>query len=164
MERDKHESIPSWSGTPETFDTYKVQVKYFLKSKPSFQQSQQIAKLIRQLRGRAWELIEKLPETSKEKLEKSQEIFFNFLKKHLLEGELPELGRCFKNYLQLRRSRKESMQLYIMRNRGALEKLEKAMRIVEGEELKDHLVEAIKGIAGLPVPDADNETYVDDEG
>ena len=120
MERDKHGSIPSWSGTPETFDTYKVQVKYLLKSKPSFQQSQQIAKLIRQLRGRAWELIEKLPETSKEKLEKSQEIFFNFLKKHLLEGEIPELGRCFKNFLQLRRSRKESMQLYIMRKPGSI--------------------------------------------
>ena len=86
MERDKHESIPSWSGTPETFDTYKVQVKYFLKSKLSFQQSQQIAKLIRQLRGRAWELIEKLPETTKEKLEKSQEIFFNLFEETFVRG------------------------------------------------------------------------------
>ena len=129
------DEVPSWDGTIELFDSYKVQVKYFLKTKPGWQRSQQIAKLIRNLKKKAWDLIEKLPESSKEKLETSETIYFAFLKKHLLEGEIPELGRCFKNYLGLRRQKRESMLLYIMRNRVALDKLDKAMRIVDGKEI-----------------------------
>ena len=141
--------VPTWDGTIESFDSYKVQVKYFLKTKPEWQRSQQIAKLIRNLRKKAWDLIEKLPESSKEKLESSEAVYFAFLKKHLLEGEIPELGRCFKNYLSLRRQKRESMLLYIMRNRVALDKLDRAMKIVEGEEILQFIRDAIKERKGL---------------
>ena len=69
----------------------------------------------------------------------------------MLEGEIPELGRCFKQYLSLRRQKRESMILYVMRNRVALDKLDKAMKIVEGEEILQYLKAALKGVKGTGV-------------
>ena len=146
-EKDRSEDVPSWDGQIELFDSYKVKVKYFLRSKPEWQKSNQIARLIRSLKGKAWDLIERLPETSKERLESSEEVFFTFLKRHLLEGEVPELGRCFKTYLTLRRMKRESMILYIMRNRVALDKLDRAMKIVEGDDIKTFLENRIKDLS-----------------
>ena len=155
--------MPTWDGSIEAFDSYTVQVKYFLKSKPHWQRSQQIAKLIRNLKKKAWELIEKLPESSKDKLESSEEVYFGFLKKHLLEGEIPELGRCFKQYLSLRRQKRESMILYVMRNRVALDKLDKAMKIVEGEEILQYLKAALKGVKGTGVEEKESEEEWDED-
>ena len=163
-QREKIGEVPTWSGEIELFDSYKVKVKYFLRTKPEWQKSQQLARLIQGLRGKAWDLIERLPESSKEKLESSEEVLFGFLKKHLLEGEIPELGRCFKSYLTLKRQKRESMVLYCMRHRVCLDKLANAMRIVEGQEIQIYLENRIKGIRGFnSSTDSDSEEDEDEE-
>ena len=84
---DGGDKVPTWDGEIEGWEKYKVDVRYFLKSKPHWQKSQQIARLIRNLGRRAWDLIERFPEESKERLESDEATFLNFLKRHLLEGE-----------------------------------------------------------------------------
>ena len=107
--------VPSWDANVETWEKHKLQVHYYLKQVPYWKQSFQIAKLVRNLRGKCWALVEKLPEKSRAQLEKNEDIFLAFLKKHLLQGEIPELGRVFRLYLGLKRQKGESMMMYVIR-------------------------------------------------
>ena len=157
---DGGDKVPTWDGEIEGWERYKVDVRYFLKTKPNWQKSQQLARLIRNLKRRAWDLIERLPEESKERLEADEQTFITFLKRHLLEGEIPELGRSFRSYLSFRRAAKESMQLYIMRHREQLSKLGKALKAVEGDELAKLLKLKTENIPGTGTP---SETDEDDE-
>ena len=153
--------MPTWHGDIDSYDSYKIQVRYFLRTKPQWQTPQQLARLILGLKGKAKELVEKLPEESREQLEKSELVYLNFLKKHLLEGEIPELGRAFRTYLQMKRQRQESMVLYTMRHRENLSKLDKAMKAVEGEDMLAYLRQETKDIPGTRITEEDDEDKED---
>ena len=148
--------VPSWDGDIEKWERYKLQVHYYLKQAPYWKRSYQIAKLVRALKGKCWSLVEKLPEKSREQLEKSEDVFLAFLKKHLLEGEIPELGRIFRLYLSFRRQKKESMVLYTLRHRELLTKLGKNMKSVQGNDLQKYLEKELEEV-GYEEPVADWE-------
>lgn len=150
--------VPSWDANVETWEKYKLQVHYYLKQVPYWKQSFQIAKLVRNLRGKCWALVEKLPEKSRAQLEKNEDIFLAFLKKHLLQGEIPELGRVFRLHLGLKRQKGESMMMYVIRHRELFNKLGKSMRSVQGNELERHLKKSLKSISYVePEEDGDEE-------
>ena len=142
----REDPIPTWDGTPDAWERYKLQVEYYLKTRPPWEAKYLLAKLIRSLTGKCWSLIEKLPQSSRAQLEESPEVFLQFLKKHLLEGVLPEVGRVFRNYLTIRRQKQESMMLYCLRHRESLSKLKKAMSSVETDALRVYLTKGLKGI------------------
>ena len=146
MAEREDKDVPSWDANVETWEKYRLQVHYYLKQVPYWKQPYQIAKLVRNLRGKCWALIEKLPEKSRAQLEKNEEVFLGFLKKHLLQGEIPELGRIFKLYLGLKRQKGESMMMYVIRHRELLNKLGKSMRSVQGNDLEKHLKKKLKDI------------------
>jgi hypothetical protein len=156
--REDRDPVPTWDGSPDSWEKYQLQVEYFFKTKPHWEKPYLLAKLIKALTGKCWTLIEKLPQTSRLQLEKSPEIFLSFLKKHLLEGVLPELGRVFRNYLPIRRNRSESKMLYCLRHREALSKLRKAMSSIETDGLQRYLVAGLENVKQeLDEEDTDEE-------
>ena len=96
-------------------------------------------------------------------MEESPEVFLQFLKKHLLEGVLPELGRVFRNYLTIRRQKQASMMLYCLRHREALSKLRKAMSSVETDALRVYLVKGLRGIKQVEESEDEEEDEDDSQ-
>ena len=122
--------VPVWDGSPENWETYQIKVGIFCRTEALWKQPQLIAKLINKLDGQAWRLIEQTEEVSLEGLN-SKEVYLEFLKKNLLESAVPELGRLFRKWYAFKRTKRESMKLYVMRHRKVLRTLEKAMSQVE---------------------------------
>ena len=140
--------IPIWDGSADAWEQFQTKLSWYLRRGKPHEESFLIARVIGKLTGKAWTIIEQVPENQRDKL-CTKATFIKFLKKNLLDGAVPELGRKFKSWLNLRRSRKESMKLYIMRNRTALQKLEKSLKSVDNgtelgkllnSELAKHLV------------------------
>ena len=137
MSRDERDrkKVPSWDGSPETYDTYEIKVGIFLRTGARWKEPELIAELVSKLEGKAWSLIEQISEEERDKLN-SREVFLNFLKKNLLEAAVPELGKLFKRWQVFKRQGKESMKLYVMRHRKVLSRLEKALsQVDDGKEL-----------------------------
>ena len=88
--RDKH--IPSWDGSPETWEEFEVEVDLFCRRKPDWQEAQQIAQLLGALKGTPKSLHLALSEKERAKIT-TKEIFKKYLKGNLLETSVPELGR-----------------------------------------------------------------------
>ena len=86
--------VPSWDGTPDTFDTYEVKLGIFLKTGPKWKESELISEAVSKLEGKAWQLIEQISEDERDKID-SKEVLLTFLRKNLLEAAVPELGKCF---------------------------------------------------------------------
>ena len=76
--------------------------------------------------SKPWKLIQALSDEERDKLV-SKSALLEFLRLHLLESAIPELGRAFRNWLKIRRENKESMRLYILRHRQVLSRMEKAL-------------------------------------
>jgi hypothetical protein len=146
MSRDDNrdrKKVPSWDGSPENFDSYEVKVGIFLRTGAKWKEPELIAELISKLEGKAWQLIEQIAEEEREKIQ-TREIFLTFLKKNLLEAAVPELGKMFKKWQVFKRQGKESMKLYIMRNRKMLSRLERALsQVDDGKDLTLKLRNAI---------------------
>ena len=161
-EKDHDHDCPTWDGTSENFERYELKLHYFIRQQPSWKESQQLARAIRSLKSKAWDLVERLSEKGREQLEKSEKVYIAFLRKHLLDGEVPELGRQFRLYLGLHRLRKESMLLYVLRHRELLHKLGKNIQSVEGKQLKLFLTNGVKTIEHEPSESEEESEPADD--
>ena len=121
-----HHHVPSWDGTPQTWETFNIEVDIFCKQEPSWKEPQQIAKLLGALKNQAKDLHAALSESERDKII-SKEIFKEYLRGHLLETSIPELGRNLRSWQKLKRLPREGMRLYILRHRQLLSKLEKSV-------------------------------------
>ena len=118
--------IPSWDGSPETWEEFEVEVDLFCRRKPAWQEAQQIASLLSALKGTPKSLHLVLSEKERAKIT-TKEIFKKYLKGNLLETSVPELGRNLRAWQKLRRLPKEGMRIYILRHRQLLSKLERSV-------------------------------------
>ena len=118
--------VPSWDGSPETWPDFEIEVDIFVKQAPKWQEPQQIAKLLGALKNQAKSLHAALSEGERDKIV-SKEVFKQYLRGHLLETSVPELGRNLRAWQKIRRLPKEGMRLYILRHRQLLSKLEKSV-------------------------------------
>ena len=118
--------MPSWDGSPETWDSFSIEVDVFIKQEPKWKEAQQVAKLLGALRNQGKDLHAALSESERDKIV-TKESFKQFLRGHLLETAGPELGRNLRAWQKLRRQPKEGMRLYILRHRQLLSKLERSV-------------------------------------
>ena len=118
--------VPSWDGSPETWPDFEIEVDIFVKQEPRWKEAQQIAKLLGALKNQAKNLHAALSESERDKIV-TKEIFKQYLRGHLLETSIPELGRNLRAWQKIRRLPKEGMRLYILRHRQLLNKLERSV-------------------------------------
>ena len=120
------DEVPCWDGQPETWDDFDIAVDVFVSQKPGWQEAQQVAKLVGVLKDNPKKLYNALSKEERAKIT-TKEVFKRYLKSHLLETSVPELGRNLRSWQKLRRLPKEGMRIYILRHRQLLNKLEKSV-------------------------------------
>jgi len=131
---DKAQRIPTWDGEPSKFDEFKQRVRLHVLGTRQNERALITARIAGSLTGKAWQIVEDLPEEKKEEMlcTGTCDLLLEFLKESLMDSAVPEAGRFVREYLyKFRRAKSESMKLYVQRHRTLLGKLEKAMRLVE---------------------------------
>ena len=125
MSGDHHRSgkIPAWDNRPETFDEHLIEVDIFVRGWDHWKEPQAIAKIFRELSGDSKKRLKALSETEREKVN-SKAAYKAFIRGHLLETAVPELGRAFRNWVKLRRQPKEGMRLYLQRHKQLLTRMQ----------------------------------------
>ena len=126
----RESDIPDWDGRPETWEDFRIRTTAYVRQADPWKEGQQISKIISNMganpNSKPWKLIQALSDEERDKLI-SKSAFLEFLRLHLLESAIPELGRAFRNWIKIRRENKESMRLYTMRHRQVLSRMEKAL-------------------------------------
>ena len=126
----RESDIPDWDGRPETWEDFRIRTTAYVRQADPWKEGQQISKIISKMganpNSKPWKLIQALSDEERDKLI-SKSAFLEFLRLHLLESAIPELGRAFRNWIKIRRENKESMRLYTMRHRQVLSRMEKAL-------------------------------------
>ena len=144
MKKMGREMVPSWSGNVEEWEDYTVRAGIYCRGTDSWKVGSRIANLIQCLEGKAWDAIINLSENERISLQQDLPAFLSFLKEQCLPTALPELGRRFREWQKFRRTRKETMRVYIKRYRLHMNRLETSMRIVDnGSKALDKLKRAI---------------------
>lgn len=131
---DKAQRIPTWDGEPSKFDEFKQRVRLHVLGTRQNERALITARIAGSLTGKAWQIVEDLPEERKEEMlcTGTCDLLLEFLKESLMDSAVPEAGRFVREYLyKFRRAKSESMKLYVQRHRTLLGKLEKSMRLVE---------------------------------
>ena len=91
------------------------------------------ARIAGSLTGKAWQILEDLPEERKEEIVESGTCdgLMEFLKDSLIDSAVPEAGRWVWEYLyKFRRAKGESIKLFTQGHSTLFNRLEKAMRLV----------------------------------
>ena len=123
---ERFDKIPIWDGKPETFDEHFVEVDLYCRQFPTWKEGIAIAKILGQLQGQSRLLMQSLSEAERSKVT-TKLAYRTFLRGHLLETGIPELGRSFRSWLKLRRQPKEGMRLFLARHRQLLAKMESTL-------------------------------------
>ena len=100
---------------------------------------QAVAKMVHQLSGVPWRVVNDLSRSDREKLCKAgvQELL-NFIRTTLVETGVPEVGRRFGEYLgRLHRKPMQPMRLFIQEHRHLQNKVEEAINKAERKTEKD---------------------------
>ena len=126
-------------------------MKWHILGTKKSERSLQTARIAGALTGKAWKILDDLPDDRKEEIVEQAEgceKLLEFLKESLMDSAVPEAGRWVREYLyKFKRTKGESMKLYTARHQTLLGKLEKAMRLVETtrskwwETIKDKIKE-----------------------
>ena len=153
MADDKTNKVPSWDGTPESYEVYKTKARWFVKGFKPWEQEMAVSKLVVKLTGRAWDAIQQLPE---ERCHfEDFPAFLLFLQQSCLESAIPESGRIFREYFtKFRRQKGETMKMYVQRHQNQLSKIDQCLKLVSQKEacLKDVLAEKITNQGTEPLP------------
>ena len=129
--------LPSWDGEPVKFEEFKHRVKWHILGTKHGDRSSVTARIAGALTGTAWQILADLPEDRKDEIVQAGtcDLLLEFLKDSLMDSAVPEAGRHVREYLyKFRRSKAESMKLYVQRHSTLLNRLEKAMRLVEKDK------------------------------
>ena len=130
---------------PETFDEHLLEVDIFVRGWDHWKEPQAIAKILGELSGDSKKLLKALSETEREKVN-SKAAYKAFIRGHLLETAVPELGRAFRNWVKLRRQPKEGMRLYLQCRRQLLTRMQTTLNESNTQnQLKLKLMSVIKG-------------------
>ena len=136
-------NIPTWDGLPEGWEKYEIKIDNFCDQAERWKEPQQIAKLLSRLTGNAEKLFASLSEVERRKV-KDRTTFKSYLKRHLLEQAVPELGKNFRAWVKLKRNPREGMRLFVLRHRQVLNKVESSLNETEaGDSLSKKLREMI---------------------
>ena len=125
---------PTWDGEPTKFEEFQQKVKWHILGTKKSERSLVTARIAGSLTGKAWQILEYLPEERKEEIvaAESADALLEFLKESLMDSAVPEAGKWVREYLyKLRRNKGESMKLFTQRHSAPLNRLEKAMKMVE---------------------------------
>ena len=126
----RESDIPDWDGRPETWEDFRIRTTAYVRQADPWKEGQQISKIIGKMgsnpSSKPWKLIQALSDEERDKLI-TKSALLDFLRLHLLESAIPELGRNFRAWIKIKRENKESMRLYIMRHRQVLSKMEKSL-------------------------------------
>ena len=145
----RKENIPSWDGRPESWEQHLIELEIFCLQAPSCKESQQIAKVLGNLKDEPKRLYSSLSEVERRKIT-SRAAYVQYIKGHLLESAIPELGRHFRAWIRVKRENKEGMRLFVLRRRQTLSKVERSLQesstskklndklrtIIDGEKMK----------------------------
>ena len=74
-----HHQVPSWDGTPQTWESFNIDVDIFVKQEPPWKEPQQIAKLLGALKNQAKDLHAALSESERDKIT-TKETFKEYLR------------------------------------------------------------------------------------
>ena len=140
MKRMGGEMVPIWNGSLEDWEDYTVRAGIYCRGVDTWKVGSRIANLIQSLEGKAWDAIRNLSENERITLQQDLTTFLSFLKEQCLPTAIPELGRRFREWQKFRRTRKETMRVYIRRYRLHMNRLELSMRTVDnGSKALDKL-------------------------
>ena len=145
----RKENIPSWDGRPESWEQHLIELKIFCLQAPNWKESQQIAKVLGNLKDEPKQLYSSLSEVERRKIT-SRAAYVQYIEGHLLESAIPELGRHFRAWIRVKRENKEGMRLLVVRHRQDLSKVERSLQesstskklndklraIIDGEKMK----------------------------
>ena len=126
--------VPTWDGDALKWETFRSKCYWHMRGVTAYNKQHECADIAKQLTGDAWRALEQLTEKQKDDLVEAGDIekLLVFLKEALLEGQIPEAGRLFNEYVyKFKRNKGESMKMYTQRHRTLLGKLEVAMRTVD---------------------------------
>ena len=133
--------IPTWDGSPEAFDDFTISLSNFCKEAETWKEPQQIAKVIGKFNKneKPWRLLAALSESERDKIT-TRKALLEYLKGHLMESAVPELGRNFRSWVRLRREPRESMRIFVLRHRQVLAKMETSLNQAQtSSELENRL-------------------------
>ena len=108
------ELVPTWNGSPERFEEYKVRSQIYVNSVESWKQPQRVANLVQSLESSAWQIIMSISEEERSALQKDFGAFIRFLQEHCQETAVPELGRRFRDWQKFKRNKGESMRVCLL--------------------------------------------------
>ena len=93
--------IPTWDGESSKFEEFKQKVKWHILGTKKSERSLVTARIAGSLTGKAWQILEDLPEERKEEIVASEDadILVEFLKESLMDSAVPEAGRWVREYL-----------------------------------------------------------------
>ena len=134
---DDKTKVPSWDGTPESFEVYKTKARWYVKGFKAWEQDIAVSKLVVKLTGRAWDAIQQLPE-ERCHFEDFPALLL-FLQQSCLESAIPESGRVFREYFtKFRRQKGETMKMYVQRHQNQLSKIDQCLKLVIISEGSEH--------------------------
>ena len=127
------DGVPIWDNNPDTFQDYEDRSVWWEKSLKPIEKKQAVAKMVHQLSGVPWRVVNDLSRSDREKLCKAgvQELL-NFIRTTLIETGVPEVGRRFGEYLgRFHRKPMQPMRLFIQEHRHLQNKVEEAIKKAE---------------------------------
>ena len=121
-----------------------MEVDIFVRGWDHWKEGQAIAKILGALQGASKALLKAISETEREKIT-TKTAYKSFIRGHLLETAVPELGRAFRSWLKLRRLPKEGMRVYLTRHQQILAQMERTLNESQVQkQLHDKLMVIIK--------------------
>jgi hypothetical protein len=127
--RNVDKKVPTWDGDPDKWESFRDAVRWHFRKRHERERVSVAAHVAGNVTGKAWEHINRLSEQDQDILaDRGLDAVIDFFKDGLLENQIPEAGKHFREYVyKFRREKGESMKLYTARHTYQLGKLEKAM-------------------------------------